>query len=486
MTADRRSAPEGAERIDLLITGGTVVNADGRAHADVAIRDGVIVGLEPGIDPAAADRVIDATGRVVIPGVIDPHVHLSVGGHGDADQVGLIVDDLEPESCGAAFGGVTTMLAMINMAGPYGDALDAIAAEANKRCYINCAATVIVGTQEHIDEIPDLASRGISGFKHFMNPDYGGFGLVTATERILINSFAAITDVGGFCLAMVHAEDADMNDYLEGQLRARTDASDLRALAEAKPGVSEALRMQYVAAVAKHLGTRLHIVHCTSAEGLDSLTPYIDDGVNISVEAVTANLCATHEAWERVGVWGKFSPPIRGRRHQRALWDGIRAGRIRHIASDHAVWTAAQKENGGGQFGPVWAAHPGIANGMEHLLPAAITYGVRTGAITWEQLVALTSTNTARRFGYVRKGRIACGFDGDVVVVDPERRDEIGAGYYHGRGADNSLFWGQELYGTPEITICAGEVVCEHGNLVGKRAGRFTRAGADVSARTLR
>ncbi|MFP5255802.1 MAG: dihydroorotase [Acidimicrobiia bacterium] len=462
---------------DLLLRNGWVVNAEGTVRADVGVLDGTIVAVGAGLDPTSAAEVLDVAGKRVLPGVIDPHVHLSVGGADDDAQVQLIVDDLEPESCGAAFGGVTTMLAMINMEGPYGEALKVIADEAAERSYVNCGATVIVGTAEHVEEIPDLARFGISGFKHFMNPDYGGFRLVTATERILIRSLAAITEVGGFALGMVHAEDSDMNDYLEEQLRARTDASDLRALADARPGVSESLRMHYVAAIARHLGARLHIVHCTSEEGLLSLTPFINEGVNISVEAVTANLCATHEAWERVGIWGKFSPPIRGRRHQRALWDGIRSGRIQHIASDHAVWTAAQKENGGGRFGPIWDAHPGIANGMEHLLPAAITFGVRTGAISWEQLVALTSTNTAARFGYTSKGRIAVGFDADIVVVDGDRADVVDRDYYHGRGADNSLFWGDVLYGTPDLTVCGGKVICRDGQLTGARAGAFAPAG---------
>lgn len=461
---------------DLLVRGGTVVTHESRLVVDVGVADGIVVAVD-NLGNATADYTLDASGCYVIPGIIDPHVHLSILSMAEDDEAQLqaIERDLETETLAAAFGGVTTPLVMVNLRGAYSDHLDRLAKSVVERAYVDVGFTAIVSSPDHITEIPKLAEFGLSGFKHFFNAyrkdqqlTDSALALLPADEATFMASLEVIRNVGPPALAMVHAEDVDMIAFLERRQRESSTATDLRSLALARPAICESLRMRYASELAHHIGCRLHFCHCTSYQGLATIAEFIEMGAPISSEAVTHSLTSTYDVWERVGVWGKFSPPLRDDRHRQALWAGLRRGAIKHIASDHCSWTREEKEAGGGQFGPVWTAQPGISNGLEHLLPAIVSYGIRGGELDWEDFVAVSSFNTARRFGYYpRKGTIQPGSDADLVVVDPDRGEVVGEGFYHGRGRDWSLYWGETLFGRPVATICRGRLVQEMGELIG-------------------
>jgi dihydropyrimidinase len=462
---------------DCVIAGGTVVRHDGRLLADVAVRGGRVVRVGE-VNPDLAREVIDATGRMVLPGVIDPHVHLSVhpAAGEDRTQMDLIVRDLSTESRGAAFGGVTTFLPMINLTGSYLPYLPELKDAIERLSYVDAGMTVIVSSDVHIDEIPQMAAFGISGFKHFVTA-YRRFAaagsLIPVDEEKFFASLKAIRDAGPPALAMVHAEDGDLIDAIESEYRGRPDAgSDLRALNEARPPACELSRVEFTAAAARGIGAPVYFCHCTSFEGAETAARLLRQGNQVATEAVTHCLTSNcDEAWARVGGWAKFSPPIRGERDRRKLWEAIRVEAIQHIASDHASWTLEEKMNGVEQFGPMWDVMPGIGGGMEHLLPAMITYGVRANELSWEQLVAATSYNTAARFGYLpRKGDLRPGADADIVIVDPNASEVVGPGFYHGRGGDWSLYWGLPLFGRPQLTMVRGRVIQRDGELVGSPA----------------
>lgn len=466
---------------DLIIRGGTIVTHSERSYGDIGIADGVIrfVGQLRG---AKADRDVDASGAFVIPGIIDPHVHLSILSvhEDDQAQVDAIKRDLESETLAAAFGGVTTPLVMLNLRGLYLPMIAELVQAVSDRAYVDVGFTAIVSSEDHLAELPVLAEQGISGFKHFLNAyrkdrllDDSALALLPVDEELFLASLDTIRKIGGPALAMVHAEDVDVISFLESRQRSLTSAPDLRSLALARPPICESIRMHYAATLAEHMGARLHICHCTSYQGLDVVDPFVRRGAPVSMEAVTHSLTSTYDVWDQVGVWGKFSPPLRAEEDRRSLWAGLRNGTIQHVASDHCAWTKEEKEGGGGQFGSVWGAQPGISNGLEHLLPAIVTYGIKTGELDWEMLVRITSYNTARRFGYYpKKGSIGIGADADLVVVDPNKGEVVDHAFYHGRGKELSLYWGQTLFGRPIATVSRGEVVQERGELCADNRAR--------------
>jgi dihydropyrimidinase/dihydroorotase len=208
----------------------------------------------------------------------------------------------------------------------------------------------------------------------------------------------------------------------------------------------------------------IHFVHISCGESVDILRRYKARGLNVSAEVVPANITATFEDQTAIGVWGKFCPPIRGPKELEHLWEGIRSGAIQHVATDHCGYARQEKEGKGGQFGSIWDALPGISNGQEHMLPAIVTYGVRTGRISMQDLVALCCENNAKRFGlYPRKGLLAEGCDADIAIVDLNRERVVDENFYHGRGKDNSLYWGRTLYGYVTDTIVRGHPVIRDG-----------------------
>ena len=213
----------------------------------------------------------------------------------------------------------------------------------------------------------------------------------------------------------------------------------------------------------------IHFVHMSCGESIDILKRYQDRGLDVSAEVVPANIAATFEDWERAGVWGKFCPPIRGPKEKERLWEGIRAGVIQHVATDHCTYTRSEKEAPDGQFGSIWENVPGISNVQEHVLPVMITHGVKTGRISIQRMVELCSENNAKRFGiYPRKGLLAEGMDADIAVVDMDAERMVDETFYHGRGKDHSLHWGQTLYGQVTHTIVMGNIVIADGEAVGK------------------
>ncbi|MGE5473928.1 MAG: dihydroorotase [Ignavibacteriales bacterium] len=462
---------------DILIKNGKVVTPNGILETSILVNDGRISGLGSQTDGITAKKHIDAKGRYIIPGLVDPHMHFGL--RNPKDVINAIKEEWEPETCGAIYGGVTTILVMLCSKDEYTPMLRELRDWAKTKSYSNYGFTAVIQNKKHIEEIQTLFEIGVRGFKHFFTAFKGiegeKIGLNCCEEELLCESFEKIAQIGSSAVAMIHAEDSGIYNYYIDKIK-ESGQDGLKAWADARPNFCEYLRVEFAARLALEFNLPLHFVHISTKESLEIIKKYKKLGANISAEMVPHTIAVPYEKNDEIGVWGKFVPPLRSQKEIEELWKGIKDGTIEHISSDHCCYTREEKEKGGGKFGSIWNPPPGISNVMEHWLPVLVTYGVKEGKIDIQGLVKICCENNAKRFGlFPRKGCIAPGSDADLVILDIDKPYVVDEKFYHGRNKDISIHFGETLYGRPQTLIVNGETVIEEGELLRGPNGMFVQ-----------
>jgi len=476
-------------RTELVIKNGLVVTPAGVIRGGLVAEEGIITHV--GADASLPDRAdaIDAEGKWVIPGIIDPHTH--VGGGPNTATMDRVRSSWATESRGAAHKGITTIISFHGgppwpLREPNLPALEREIAWAEQVSYTDFAFHVVMQTAEHLGEQWALAERGVVGFKHFYTAFKPGrdatadqISIGYTDDGMLYESFANIAALrreGANVMGMIHAEDADICAVLEAKLR-EDGRADLAAWAEARPNVACLIRSQAAGEIARVLGCPLYIVHITTAEEVELVRRLRAQGVPIYGETVLHYLTHTMDMEDRHGCYPKVIPSIKSEADRRALWRGLIDGTLTTLGTDHVTWTREEKLGPSGrQFANIWDALPGMP-GMEYLLPALMTFGVRPGLLSMEDVARICSSNPARRFGlYPRKGVLAVGSDADLVIVDPDKRATVDEDYHRG-STDWSIYEGWEFRGMPETIVVRGEVVVDRGAIVGT-SGHGTYVGA--------
>ncbi len=468
-----------------LITGGTVVSATGRAPADVLI-DGekITAVLEPGsvllgTDLAASvDRVIDATGKYVIPGGIDAHTHMQLPFGGTSAS-----DTFETGTRAAAWGGTTTIIDFAVQT--YGQkVLDGLATWhdlAAGNCAIDYGFHQIIGgvDDDSLAVMPTLIDEGITSFKLFMAYP----GVFYSDDAQILRAMQVSRDTG--LLTMMHAENGPAIDVLAAQLVAqgKTDPY-FHGIARAWQMEEEATHRAIM--LADLTGAPLYVVHVSAKQAVEQLAWARDKGQNVFGETCPQYLYLSLE--EQLGArseeWGDFegakwvcSTPLRSRAegHQDHMWQALRTNDIQMVSTDHCPFCMKdQKELGLGDFRKI----PNGIGSVEHRLDL-LYQGVVTGRITLERWVELTSTTPARMFGlYGRKGVIQPGADGDIVVYDPQGHTSIGVGKTHHMNMDHSAWEGFEIDGHVDTVLSRGKVIVDGGEYLGSQGdGRYVKRG---------
>lgn len=452
---------------DLVIRGGTIVNADGREEGDLVIRDGRIHSLIPRGAACEATREIDASGCFVLPGAVDAHVHLD--GPAQPDSPGF-VDGFASGTRAAVHGGVTTVGQMSFSDG-------ATFSETVNRDLLRGAESSIIDyvlhpgiyhvTPEALEEIPALAHAGAGTIKLVtLALDDGGasrFG----------DAMAAAARAG--LLPMVHCEDGAVIEHATHALE-RDGHAGLEHYPDSRPVLSESAAVERAIALAEAAGSSLYIVHLSSARALEVATAARRRGVDVTVETRPIYLYLTKRVHDEPdGARYIGMPPLREEADVEALWDGIAAGTIDTVATDHAPWMLRDK------IDPdldLTTSRKGLAE-LDTFLPLLYDRGVRSGRITLERLVAVTAANPARLLGlHPRKGLLAPGADADVVVLDPETTRDIHAADLES-ASDYSAYEGWSVTGWPRFVLSRGEVLLENGTLTAEPGrGRFLPAEA--------
>jgi dihydropyrimidinase len=450
----------------ILLRHGTIVNADGQRRADVLVDGERIAAIGPALTERA-DLVIDAAGRLILPGGVDVHTHLDL-------PMGSFrtSDDFETGTIAAACGGTTTVVDYATQArgGTLREALDTWMARATGRAVVDFGFHVCISDlRPDVEvELAAMVDAGAPSFKVFMA--YPGRLMLNDGEifRVLRRAAALGARV---CL---HAENGQVIDVLVREaLAAGRTCPGAHALT--RPALAEAEAVHRGIALAEMAGAGLYIVHLSSSQALQEVTAARRRGLPILAETCPQYLFLSDEAYD--GPWlegAKFvmSPPLRPRQAQEKLWRGLSAGDLDTVATDHCPFLLADKARGRDDFSQI----PNGAPGIEHRLPLLFDGGVDAGRLSLERFVEVTAAAPARIFGLApRKGTVAEGADADLVVFDPDGTTTISATTHHMR-VDYNPYEGRRLAGAIDLVMARGEIVVDHGRFVGAPGrGQFLR-----------
>jgi dihydropyrimidinase len=447
--------------VDLLIKDAQVVNAWGRFKGWVAIQNSVVVALGDGADAPTADRVIDAQGKYVLPGAIEPHTHYGV--------YRPFEEDMEYETRSAAVGGVTTVFTSIIDPGSYLNVIDNAVHLVEEKALIDVTFNTFMLSPVHIDEMKEYIGKGVASFKYLMA--YKGeegkqIGIQGADDGYLLRGFEAAARIGYPALPMIHAENSEICWEMMEQMK-KTGRADLGAWDDGRPDYAESTDFFKAAQLAEVVKSPLYIVHVSSAKTVQLIAEAKARGVKVIAETCPHYLNFTREA--DFGILGKVNPAIRKQNDSDMLWWGLANEILDCMGTDHCCLMEKEKR---GQ-GDIWSALPGFP-GTATMLPSLLSEGVNKERLTLERVVAITSYNTAKAFGMLpRKGMVAVGSDADFAIVDLDLEQKVSAPMLHS-ASDFSLFDGWTLKGWPTTTIVRGNVVFKDGKITGKSGtGRF-------------
>jgi dihydropyrimidinase len=451
----------------ILIKGGTIVTATDQYVGDVLVEDERITTIGVSLD-IAADRVIDASGKYVLPGGIDCHTHLDMPFGGTTSA-----DDFESGTIAAAFGGTTSVVdfAIQYRGQTLHHAWETWMRKAEGRAAIDYGFHMIITelTDQVEGEMDDLVRQGVTSFKLFMAYP-GVFMLDDATIfRALLR-----TGKNGGTICM-HAENGGVIDVLVRKALAEGHTAP-KYHALTRPARAEAEATHRAIAMAEIADVPVYIVHLSAAEALEMVTEARDRGLPAYAETCPQYLFLSYDNYEEPGFEGAkyvMSPPLRPKEAQDRLWRGLAFNDLQAISTDHCPFCMKeQKTLGKDDFSKI----PNGAPGIETRMSLVYDGGVRTGRISLNRFVELTSTSPAKIFGlFPRKGTIAPGSDADIVIFDPNRTSTLSARTLHMK-VDYNPYEGRQVTGVTETVLSRGRVIIDNGTFTGRAgAGNFLK-----------
>ena len=441
--------------MELLIKGGTVVTATESFPADVAVDGGKIVAI--GRDLAVnAEKVVDATGKLVLPGALDAHTHMAMPFGGTVSA-----DSYLAGTRAAVCGGVTTIFDYPvqhkgeTILGLIGSKKEVLEKEACCDYAFHCCITDLNGG-EILDEIEQAVEEGITSFKCFLV--YKKEGMMV-DDGMLARLLLRAKELGA--MINVHAENPDLIDLRTEQYLKEGKTSAWYHYMS-RPEFVEAEADKRVVHWASHLDTPVYIVHMADKEGLEACIKAKSEGHDILVETCPQYLEFTCDVYKREdGRNFVCSPPMKGQESQDALWTAIKSGMIDTVATDHCPFQSYEKDWGKDDFTKIPNGCAGVENLYPYMLDAA-----NSGKITFERAVELCSTNVAKIFGCDNKGAIAVGKDADIVIYDKDKDFTISVSNMHS-DYDHTIWEGKKLHGYPVQTYLRGKLVYANGEFVG-------------------
>jgi dihydropyrimidinase len=462
---------------DLLVRDGTVVTAEGSRRADVAIRGGSIVAVEPDLSALAATarEIVDASGLLVLPGCVDVHTHTRVASDEEPDR-------FFQDSLAAAFGGTTTFLAFNNPgtgSSPAAHRSIAAGIEEFRRVTASDSAVdyalspaILGGMDDPLAELPAMVDAGVPTAKAFMVFDF------RLADRSIFEAMRILGERGG--MLEVHCEDPVLIDAAVAAALQRGDTAP-RHHAATRSTDAEAVATHRAMAFARAADAPVHVVHLSCADALRYVAEARASGVRATAETCPHYLALTDARYGEPDpvecAKSVISPPLRPAHDQDALWAGLAAGDLSLIATDH-VSDRVGVEKGDAARGVPFDRISNGAPGIETLLSIVYGLGVAPGRIAIERTVDLLATTPARRFGLERKGVIEVGRDADLVLLDPAARRTIRQADMH-HTSDYTPYEGIEVPGAVRSTFVRGRAVVRDGHAAGDRGwGQFVERGA--------
>lgn len=458
---------------DHVVKNGLLVDGEKTYPGNIYIQNEKIAAITQGDLPGEAREVTDARGCHVFPGFIDIHVHSREGVLGTSPK-----EDFYHASMAAAIGGLTTIFDMPNINPPISNAenLKNQVKNFTPKAFVDFALWGICLGKLNMDQLEQLNSAGAIAFKFFW-----GYAIDPKTFQLVYNYHPSMEhlipplDEGeiyqvfqkvaqtGKVLA-IHAENFALIQALTQEV-AKSGAKDYEAFLKGRPNLAEETTIQTGISFAKEAGTKLHILHVTTKEGVGLIREARAKGYPITGETCPHYLYLCDEDFPRLGSLMKVYPPIRRREDQEMLWRGLNEGTLPVLSSDHAPHTEEEKKL------DLWQAPAGIT-GVETMVPLML-HGVNQGKLTVNQLAKLLSEHPARIFGlYPEKGSLQVGTDADLTLVDLKLETRIKKEKLHSK-TKVTPYEGMKLQGAPVQTIVRGRTVAKDGEIVGIPGGKF-------------
>ena len=456
--------------MSVLIKNGHIFTAVDSYVADILVDDGKIrtIGIDLSTD---VEKTIDATGKYVIPGGIDPHTHLDFPFGGTVSS-----DDFSTGTIAAAVGGTTSIVDFVvqQRGQSLTEALDIWHQKAEGRAAVDYGFHMIIQDlpDSRLSEMDEMVRQGVTSFKMFM----AYRGAVMVDDDTIFKAMVRAADNGA--LICLHAEHGHMIDVLVHGALAQGNTAP-RFHASTRPPVTEAEATHRAIRMAEVAGAPVYFVHLSCAEALHEVQAARARQKYVYAETCPHYLTLDNSMYDQEGFEGAkyvLTPPLRDKWHQDELWNGLRRNDLQVVSTDHCAFRFSdQKTLGVNDFSKIPNGGPGIENRLSLLY----THGVVTGLMDLNRLVELFSTTPAKLFGlFPRKGTIAVGTDADIVVFDPDAETVISAQTHH-MNVDYNLYEGMKVKGVPEVVVVNGRVLVENGKYTGIPAsGRFLKRSA--------
>ena len=456
--------------MDLVLKGGTVVGESGAYEADVGVRDGRIASIAGPRSGMEGETIVDAAGKLVLPGAIDVHVHMEIPFCGTVSS-----DDFTSGSIAAAFGGVTSMIDFAIQA----DGESLIEAVEKRKAVAAAKSAIDFGLHCGItdwsdrtrEEMGELVDAGIPSFKLFMIYKEEGW---MADDGTMFECFEEAASLGA--TVCIHAENPYIIDVFTRR-SLESGKTDAVQHSLSRPNFSESEAVQRAIFLASASGARVYIVHMSTSDAARIVEEWLACGYPAFAETCPQYLMLNNREFERPdGHLFATCPPIRYEEDCDYLWGAVADGAIQVVSTDHCSFTREQKNMWGGDFRKIPFGLPGV----ETLLPILMTHGVGEGRLSLTRLVEVLCSNPARLFGlYPRKGAIRVGSDADLLVIDPEREGSATPENLH-MNCDYSPYEGDMLKGFPDITIQRGKIIVRDGEFLGAAGdGQFLKRAAE-------
>ncbi|NQX57270.1 dihydropyrimidinase [Paenibacillus qinlingensis] len=458
-----------------LIKNGTIVTATDHYQGDILIEDGLITGIGLNLAREGAE-IVDATGKYVFPGGIDPHTHLDMPFGGT-----VTADDFETGTIAAAFGGTTTVIdfCLTNKGKPLHQSVQTWHQKAQGKAVIDYSFHLMIAeiNDEVLAELPSMIhDEGITSLKVFMAYK----NVFQADDGTLYRTLLEAKKHGA--LVMVHAENGDVIEYL---IKEALEAGQTDPIYHAltRPSLIEGEATGRAAKLTELANSQLYVVHVTCEEAVQQITEARNRGVDIWGETCPQYLMLDQTYLEKPNFEGAkyvWSPPLRPKFHQDVLWNALKTGQLQTLGSDQCSFNwNGQKDLGLGDFSKIPNGGPCIEDRFSILF----SEGVGKGRITLNQFVDIVSTRSAKLFGlFPKKGTIAVGGDADMVIFDPNVKRTISAETHH-MNVDYNPFEGIEITGEPVTVLSRGAYVIRDKQFVGEAGnGQFIKRGTYVSS----
>jgi len=440
---------------DLQIKNARILRNGELVGCDVFVSSGKISSIGV-VQTDRASRSIDAAGRILLPGLIDPHVHFR-------DPGATYKEDFLTGSRGAVVGGTTTVFDMPNTKPSVTSTETLLEKARSVKTKAVCNFGLIAGaSHENISSMMDLAKSGAIAFKTFMisppvdrEKDYAGMSVTDSGQ--LLQTMEGVARTG--LVHCIHAECDSTVSMLTEKMKLE-NRKDPRAHYDSRPNFTEEEAVSDAIILASQVRSKLHIVHVSTKQAIDLISGAKKKGVNVSCETCPQYLLFTNEILDKRGPYGKFNPPPRTVEDRDSLVNSLASREIDMVATDHAPHTNSEKQLG---FGDIFMAPSGTP-GVETRLPILLTF-VHQGKLLLNDIPRISSSAVAKRFGiYPRKGTIEIGSDADLAIVDIDQAWKIRSSELQTKSWETDLYDGMEVKGRVKFTIVNGEIAYEDGS----------------------